>query len=61
MTLREMMAHLRLFFAFFLALIGLGIVLHSADDMRLFVGAVVGAAGFTSLFLIWLAARTGEK
>lgn len=61
MTLREMLAHLRLFVAFFLSLFGLGMVLSSAGDGRIFVGAITGAAGFTALFLIWLAMKAGEK
>ena len=61
MTLREMLAHLRLFFAFFLALAGFGLVLSNASDMRVLVGAVIGGAGFSALFLIWLATKAGEK
>ncbi len=61
MNMRELLAHLRLFFAFFLALLGLGLVLHDQGDMRLFVGALLGGIGFTSLFLIWLSVRVGEK
>jgi hypothetical protein len=61
MTLRHLLADLRLFFAFFLALLGFGLVIHGGTDMRLFLGAILGGAGFTPLFLMWLAARAGEK
>jgi hypothetical protein len=61
MTMREMLAHLRLFVAFFLSLFGLGMVLRGGNEGGIFVGAIMGAAGFTSLFLIWLAVRAGEK
>jgi hypothetical protein len=61
MTLRGSMARLRLFAAFFLALLGLGIVLHGAANGALLLGASIGAIGFSSLFLIWLSVRVGEN
>lgn len=57
MDLRGTLARLRLFTAFFLALLGLGMVLHGT----LFAGALIGAIGFTSLFLMWLSTLVGER
>jgi hypothetical protein len=65
MTLRHLLADIRLFMAFFLALLGFGIVVHPGEApvqwLGLVMGSVIGSAGFTAIFLIGLAATAGEK
>jgi hypothetical protein len=63
MTLRHLLADIRIFIAFFLALLGIGLVIHPDGSQWLgqLVGAVIGAAGFTAIFLVWLSALAGEK
>jgi len=61
MTLRHLLADLRMFFAFFLALYGVAEVIHGTMPIEWLVGAAVGGVGFASLFLVWLAAEAGEK
>jgi hypothetical protein len=65
MTLRHLLADIRLFMAFFLALLGFGMVVHpgeaGAQWLGLVIGSVIGSAGLTAVFLIGLAATAGEK
>ena len=65
MTLRHVLADIRLFMAFFLALMGLGIVInpHNAGELwlGLVIGSVIGSAGLTSIFLVCLSAVAGEN
>ena len=63
MTLRHLLADFRIFMAFFLALIGIGLVIHGDGALwrGILLGAVIGGAGLTALFLVWLSAVAGEK
>ncbi len=61
MTLRESLAHFRLFFSCFLALLGLAFILRGGNSNEWFLGSLIGGVGFTSLILIWLAATAGER
>ncbi len=61
MSLRHMLADVRLFFSFALSLLGLAEVVHGTSDTQWLLGAVIGAVGMTSLFLMWLSAKAGEK
>ena len=63
MTLRHLLADLRIFIAFFLTLLGLGLVIHPDGTLfvGILVGSAIGAAGLTAVFLVWLSALAGEK
>ena len=52
---------LRLFAGIFVTLVGLGMMLKSGDDARMFIGAVFAAIGLTFFLLFWLAARPGSN
>ena len=60
MTLRHMLADVRLFFSFALSLLGLAILFHGAAMEEWLMGAMVAGVGMSSLFLVWLAAQAGE-
>ena len=63
MTLRHLLADFRIFMAFFLTLIGIGLLIHpdGTPYLGLLLGAVIGGAGLTAVFLVWLSAVAGEK
>ncbi len=61
MTLRHALAVVRVFFGIFFSLLGLAFVLHGANNEQWGFGALLGALGLTSLFLLWLSAKAGER
>ncbi len=58
MRLANFLLRLRLWAAFFLTLLGLGILGKSESDPQRVLGAILGAIGLTYLFLFW---RAGDK
>ena len=56
--MRGTFAALQLLAAFFLALLGLGMVFRAADSGALFIGALLGAMGLSFLTLLAINLRT---
>lgn len=61
MTLRHLVADVRLFIGFFLALFGLAMLFHGTQTAQWIFGSLLAAIGMASIFLVWLAATAGEE